>query len=92
MLRSSNHVRERIDGPRTDGAINGGGGVKKKPGRRYLVKLPPWQLARTCMVAFLAVGLLSNIVAHYVFRVTWHRCGWRLGRGVGVGRASFGVL
>lgn len=38
-----------------------------------MVNLPPWQVARTCMVFLLGVGLVTNIVAHYIFRITWHR-------------------
>lgn len=33
-----------------------------------LSALPPWQLARTCMVAFLALGLLTNVFSLYVVR------------------------
>lgn len=40
---------------------------------QHLPQLPPWQLARTFLVAVLAIGLGSNILAHYVFRITWHR-------------------
>ena len=35
--------------------------------------LPPWQLARTCMVTFIGLTLLSNISCHYLFGVTWFR-------------------
>ncbi len=40
-----------------------------------LFALPPWQLARTCMVALISVTLLMNISSHYLFRVTWFRYG-----------------
>ena len=48
--------------------------MRDKPKRRFASKLPPWQLARTCMVFLLGLGLVTNIFAHYVFRITWHRC------------------
>eukprot|EP00752_Nemacystus_decipiens_P009899 g8831.t1 len=67
---SSTYVHERIDA-----SIRGGGSTESKiPVRSAsLAKLPPWQLARTCMVALLGFGLLTNIFAHYVFGITWHR-------------------
>ena len=70
-LNSSTYVHERIDA-----SIRGGGprGSKAPARSASLAKLPPWQLARTCMVALLGFGLLTNIFAHYVFGITWHRC------------------
>lgn len=38
-----------------------------------LSALPPWQVARTIMVAFLSISLAANIFSHYVFGVTWYR-------------------
>eukprot|EP00752_Nemacystus_decipiens_P004301 g3930.t1 len=40
-----------------------------------LSALPPWQLARTCMVAILALGLATNVFSHYLFEITWHSWG-----------------
>ncbi|CAM9484435.1 unnamed protein product [Pylaiella littoralis] len=40
-----------------------------------LLALPPWQVARTIMVAFISVSLAGNIFSHYVFGVTWNS--WR---------------
>ena len=70
-LNSSTYVHERIDA-----SVRGDGlrGNKTLARSASLAKLPPWQLARTCMVALLGFGLLTNIFAHYVFGITWHRC------------------
>ena len=35
--------------------------------------LPPWQLARTCMVTVISLSLLANISCHYLFGITWFR-------------------
>eukprot|EP00903_Cladosiphon_okamuranus_P013924 g12951.t1 len=69
-LSSSTYVHDRIDA-----SIRGGrsGGNKEPVRSASLAKLPPWQLARTCMVALLGFGLLTNIFAHYMFGITWHR-------------------
>eukprot|EP00903_Cladosiphon_okamuranus_P014070 g13077.t2 len=65
-----------------DGGNDGGAHGKPDGGRPLersssatLFALPPWQLARTCMVAFLALGLLTNVFSHYVFGITWHSWG-----------------
>lgn len=38
-----------------------------------LCALPPWQLARTCMVVMISLDLLGNISSHYLFGITWFR-------------------
>ncbi|CAM9807073.1 unnamed protein product, partial [Laminaria digitata] len=72
QVRLSSSICERTDGSGrgAGGQSNGSGGKTRK---RFASKLPPWQLARTVMVFLLGLGLLANMVAHYVFRVTWHR-------------------
>ncbi|CAN0096267.1 unnamed protein product [Pylaiella littoralis] len=70
-LSSSNTVHERIDASVRGGDASSRGQVSVRVAP--VAKLPAWQRARTCMVAFLGVGLLTNIVAHYIFGVTWHR-------------------
>ena len=70
-LNSSTYVHERIDASVRGAGLRG----NKTPSRSAsLAKLAPWQLARTCMVALLGFGLLTNIFAHYVFGINWHRC------------------
>lgn len=51
---------------------------KERPSERSwnaLSALPPWQLARTCMVVTLILGQLTSVFSHYVFDITWHRHG-----------------
>lgn len=38
-----------------------------------LFALPPWQLARTIMVALLGLSLLANLLSHYTLGITWFR-------------------
>ncbi|CAM9319739.1 unnamed protein product, partial [Hapterophycus canaliculatus] len=38
-----------------------------------LFALPPWQLARTCMVALLGLSLFANLLSHYTLGVTCWR-------------------
>lgn len=44
----------------------------KRRGRGTAV-LAGWEVVRACLVSILAIGLLSNICAHYLWHVTWHR-------------------
>ncbi|CAN0188230.1 unnamed protein product, partial [Scytosiphon promiscuus] len=38
-----------------------------------LLALPPWQLARTCMVALLGLSLFANLISHYTLGITCWR-------------------
>ncbi|CAM9815125.1 unnamed protein product [Scytosiphon promiscuus] len=75
-ISSSHTVHKRIDASIREKASNGGGVVRGKMEplpSSSLAKLPPWHVARMCMVGLLGFGLLTNIFAHYVFGITWHR-------------------
>ncbi|CAM9416819.1 unnamed protein product [Ascophyllum nodosum] len=71
-LSSGSHV-EKHAGARMSNGWENNEEIKGRPWRCFWTGLSPWQMARTCMVFILTAGLLANLIAHYMFRRTWHR-------------------
>lgn len=72
-LSSSHTAHKRIDASVREKGGGQGRGTMEPLRSSSLAKLPAWHVARMCMVGLLGFGLLTNIFAHYVFALTWHR-------------------